>query len=261
MGRIGLLVLVIGLQGPIATPGYARQPAEARPVLHYTLTIDSADLSGYLVSIRIEHAPDRFRLAMATHHEYDDRFWRFVTGFRVERPASLHPVTPANCVREDSAVWAITAPGGEVIITYYIKLPPPAPVRFSHRPFLVSYGGLVGDLHSFMYLVEDPHAPCRLTLRLYCPVRAPAAAATEIFLILQLLKPISMRVEKGLIYTIIFVMFLLGVYEIKSGNVRDFAYYKNTTETVYVTFPGDWLMIVAIGLFLVISHTFSKIKN
>ena len=70
-----------------------------------------------------------------------------------------------------------------------------------------------------------------------------------------------MQLQKSLIYSIIFVIFLLGVYEIKSGNVRDFAYYKNTTEPVYCTVPGDWLVIGAIGLFVIISHTFSKIKN
>jgi hypothetical protein len=70
-----------------------------------------------------------------------------------------------------------------------------------------------------------------------------------------------MQLQKVLIYTIILLIFLLGVYEIKSGNVRDFAIYRNTTEPIYVVVPGDWLIIGAIGLFLIISHTFSKIKN
>lgn len=70
-----------------------------------------------------------------------------------------------------------------------------------------------------------------------------------------------MRLQKSLIYLIIFVIFLLGVYEIRSGNVGDFAYYKNSTEPIYVTIPGDWLIIGAIGLFLVISYTFYKIRS
>jgi hypothetical protein len=70
-----------------------------------------------------------------------------------------------------------------------------------------------------------------------------------------------MQLQKALIYSIIFAIFLLGVYEIKSGNVRDFALYKNTTDHIYITVPGDWLIVGAIGLFLIISHTFSKIKN
>jgi len=70
-----------------------------------------------------------------------------------------------------------------------------------------------------------------------------------------------MQLQKALIYSIIFVIFLLGVYEIKSDNVRDFALYKNTSEPIYIVIPGDWLVIGAIGLFLIISHTFNKIKN
>ena len=79
--------------------------------------------------------------------------------------------------------------------------------------------------------------------------------------ILHLLKSIFMQLQKALIYTIIFIIFLLGVYEIKSGNVRDFALYKSSTEPIYIVVPGDWLIIGAIGLFLIISHTFSKIKS
>jgi len=70
-----------------------------------------------------------------------------------------------------------------------------------------------------------------------------------------------MRLQKALIYLIISTFFLLGVYEIKSGNVRDFAYYKNATDPVSVTVPGNWLVICAVGLFIVISYTFHKIKN
>lgn len=70
-----------------------------------------------------------------------------------------------------------------------------------------------------------------------------------------------MQLQKALIYSIIFTIFLLGVYEIKSGNVRDFAYYKNTTTAVYCTIPGNWLIFGAIGLFVIISHTFHKLKN
>jgi predicted metalloprotease with PDZ domain len=156
----------------LATSPAIGQTPTTSPALHYTLRIDSSDLSGYTVSIRIHHAPNHFRLAMATHHEYDDRFWRYVAGFRTQAPATFS--------REDSAVWTITTRGGrvtapgdnittrgdEVLITYRIQLPPPAPFHFSHRPFLNRTGGLVGDMHSFMYLVEDPGAPCQLTLEL-----------------------------------------------------------------------------------------------
>jgi hypothetical protein len=89
----------------------------------------------------------------------------------------------------------------------------------------------------------------------------PRARGSKKIPILHLLKSIFMQLQKALIYSIIFVIFLLGVYEIKSDNVRDFALYKNTSEPIYIVIPGDWLVIGAIGLFLIISHTFNKIKN
>lgn len=169
MGRPGILLLTFVLQLSAALPAFAQPPASSSPVLHYTLRIDSSDLSGYTVSIRVYHAPHHFRLAMATHHEYDDRFRRFVTSFNVQAPASFS--------REDSAVWTITTPAEEALVTYRIQLPPPAPLHFSHRPFLTRNGGLVGDLHSFMYLVENPHAVCRISLQL--PVGWQAATGLD----------------------------------------------------------------------------------
>jgi predicted metalloprotease with PDZ domain len=154
MARAGVLPLTI----LFLLTGSSIVIAQPTPILHYTLTVDSSDLSGYDVAIHIEHAPPRFHLAMATHHEYDDRYWRFVSGFHTESPATFS--------REDSAVWAITTTADEVTVNYRISLPPPAPLHFSHRPFLKPYGGLVGDLHSFMYLADNPDAPCYLTLRL-----------------------------------------------------------------------------------------------
>ncbi|HEV9035204.1 MAG TPA: PDZ domain-containing protein [Puia sp.] len=151
-GTAQLLTILLLLTGRPATI------AQTSTSLHYTLTVDSSDLSGYNVDIRIEHPPRRFRLAMATHNEYDDRFWRYVTGFHVTRPAFA--------VHTDSAVWAVITTGDEVTVSYRISLPPPAPLHFSHRPFLTSYGGLVGDLHSFMYIVDYLDIPCALTLRL-----------------------------------------------------------------------------------------------
>ncbi|HXB32151.1 MAG TPA: hypothetical protein VNV35_01965, partial [Puia sp.] len=158
MGRLGFLWLTIALQGSFASQVFAQSPTTTSPSLHYTLRIDTADLSGYTVSIRVDHPPHRFHLAMATHHEYDDRFWKYIRSFQVD--------SPAGYIREDSAVWTIITSGDEALVTYRIQLPPPASLHFSHRPFLTPTGGLVGDLHSFMYLVEDIHAPCTLALLL-----------------------------------------------------------------------------------------------
>jgi hypothetical protein len=88
--------------------------------------------------------------------------------------------------------------------------------------------------------------------------RCPLSKKT---LILHPLKANIMQLQKALIYFIIFVIFLLGIYEIKSGNIHDFTVYKNSTDPVYMTIPGNWLVFGALGLFMVISHTFSKIKN
>jgi hypothetical protein len=94
-----------------------------------------------------------------------------------------------------------------------------------------------------------------------CPIRFIPFGAIKKNPILQLLKADIMQLQKALIYAIIFIIFLLGVYEMKSGNVRDFAFYKNSTEPIYIVVPGDWLIFGAIGLFIIISHTFNKIKN
>jgi hypothetical protein len=60
---------------------------------------------------------------------------------------------------------------------------------------------------------------------------------------------------------IILIIFLLGVYEIKSGNVGDFPLYKDNAQPTYMTVPGELLFYGAIVLFIVISYTFSKMKN
>ena len=71
MSRLGFLLLTIALQGISRVARFC--PAvdnNSSPPLAYTLSIDTTDLSGYTVSIRIDRAPRRFRLAMATHHRY-----------------------------------------------------------------------------------------------------------------------------------------------------------------------------------------------
>lgn len=135
------VALLIALVSP------ARPYPAVKPVIQYTLRVDSADLSGWAVEIRLRNMPDTFRLAMAAHPEYDDRYWRYVTGFRVE-PGR------ATASRVDSAVWQVIAPRGEVLVRYRIALPPPAPLpRAAWRPFLTPTGGLVGGPHAFMYVL------------------------------------------------------------------------------------------------------------
>jgi predicted metalloprotease with PDZ domain len=118
-----------------------------KPVINYYLRVDSADLSGWTVEIRLRTVNDTFRLAMAAHPEYDDRYFRYVTGFTVE-PRS------AGVSKVDSAVWQVITPKGDVRVRYRIALPPAQPLpRASWRPFLTPTGGLVGGPHAFMYLL------------------------------------------------------------------------------------------------------------
>jgi predicted metalloprotease with PDZ domain len=133
----------------------------AQPTIQYILRVDSADLSGWNVEIRLRNAPDTFRLAMAAHPEYDDRYWRYVTAFRVE-PSG------ATVTRVDSAVWQIVAPpgGGVVVVRYRIALPRAELPRGAWRPFLSPTGGLVGGPHAFMYMIGAERLPVTVTLDL-----------------------------------------------------------------------------------------------
>ena len=134
--------------------------ARSDPVINYVLRLDSADLTKFDVAIHVRNAPDTFRLAMAAHPEYDDRFWRFVEGLRAEGPGG-----PAAVVREDSALWRVVAPGGEAVVRYHIRLPAPeGAVRASWRPFMSATGALTGGPHTFMYVVSAPLAPIHVTI-------------------------------------------------------------------------------------------------
>lgn len=131
-----------------------------KPAVQYTLRVDSADLSGWSVEIRLRTVSDTFRLAMPAHPEYDDRYWRYVRDFAVE-PSS------ATFTKVDSAVWQVVAPRGPVTVRYRIVLPPapPAP-RGAWRPFLTPSGGLVGGPHAFMYLLGAERLPVAVVLEL-----------------------------------------------------------------------------------------------
>lgn len=132
------------------------------PVIHYVLRVDSADLTGFDVEMRLRNIPDTLRVAMAAHPEYDDRYWRFVEGVRVDTPRGQGTIA-----RVDSAVWRITSSGGEAILRYRIRLPPAEPgLRGSWRPFMSTSGALTGGPHALMYVVSAPLAPAHLTLEI-----------------------------------------------------------------------------------------------
>ena len=150
-------------QHPLRDPADAVEIrfARSQPVVEYTLRVDPRDLAGFEVELRLRNVPDTFRLAMVAHPEYDDRYWRFVEGLRVETPGRATAVA-----REDSALWRVVAPGGEAVVRYRIHLPPAESPRAAWRPFLTPTGGLVGGPHSFLYVVGATLAPSHVTLEL-----------------------------------------------------------------------------------------------
>jgi predicted metalloprotease with PDZ domain len=131
-----------------------------QPVINYILTVDTTNLSFYTVEMRLQNVPATFKVAMVTHPEYDDRFWRFVEDMRVITKAGN-----GNILREDSAVWKVQIEGSEALIQYKIHLPKPQEgQRPSWTPFLSSSGGLLGGPHSFMYVVGATLAPSYVTI-------------------------------------------------------------------------------------------------
>jgi predicted metalloprotease with PDZ domain len=142
------------------TEAFAARFARSHPVVTYTLTVDTADLTGWSVEMRLRNLPDTFRLAMAAHPEYDDRYYRYVTQLSVRIPSGVSSIS-----RVDSAVWRVVAPGGASVVRYRIQLPEPAPLpRAAWRPFLTPTGGLTGGPHAFMYVLGGELAPVHVTL-------------------------------------------------------------------------------------------------
>jgi predicted metalloprotease with PDZ domain len=153
---VGIALAVASMAA--ARPGALRSPT----TVTYTLRVDTADLTGFAVEMRIARPPATLRLAMAAHPEYDDHFWRYVEGFRAEAGRAALVVT-----REDSAVWRLVSTGDTVTVRYRIHLPvQTAALRGAWRPFLTKTGGLVGGPHSFMYIVGVESAPSRVVLDL-----------------------------------------------------------------------------------------------
>src|SRR5919202_2329420 len=152
-------------QNPVSRPVDAVEVrfARAQPVVSYALRVDTTDLSGFDVEMHVRNAPDTFRVAMAAHPEYDDRYWRYVDGPRVVDARGR----AGAVVREDSALWRVMMPGGEGVVRYRLRLPAAeAPTRAAWRPFLAPNGGLVGGPHAFMYIVGATLIPAHVALPL-----------------------------------------------------------------------------------------------
>lgn len=128
--------------------------------ISYRIHVDVADLSGFDIEMRVRGAGNTVRIAMASHPEYDDRYCRYVENFSAESRGVQLKVT-----REENALWRVDSAGRDLTIKYRIHLPPQTtPTRAAWKPFLSPTGGLIGDLHSFMYIVGATSAPARVTL-------------------------------------------------------------------------------------------------
>lgn len=139
-------------------PGPATRASNS--VVSYVIRVDRADLSGFDVQMLIPRARGRTRLAMASHPIYDDRYWRYVKDLSAESRGAKLSVT-----YEEDALWQVQAPGGELIVKYRVHLPAEtSAIRSAYKPFLSETGGLVGDLHSLMYVVGATSDRARVTL-------------------------------------------------------------------------------------------------
>ena len=135
---------------------------QSNPSIAYRISVNTADLSGFNVEMRIRGAGQVVRIAMAAHPEYDDRYWRYVENLTAESRGVTLQVT-----KEESALWSVRAPAGDLTVKYRIHLPAQTtPNRSAWRPFLSPTGGLIGAVHSLMYLVGAESAPAQVTLDL-----------------------------------------------------------------------------------------------
>src|SRR5579871_268756 len=144
-------------QNPISNlaDGIQSRFSNQQPVINYTLTVDTSDLSVIKVQIKLANISDTFRLAMYSHPLGDDKYWRYIENLQLN-PEERN----ASSLREDSALWKFITWGHKATVTYKIHLPKPRNQRPASRPFLTSSGGMVGDFHNFMYVVGQTLSPC-----------------------------------------------------------------------------------------------------
>lgn len=134
----------------------------APTAVDYTLRVDSAGASAISVVMRVHNAPADFRVAMATHTEYDDQYWRYL-----EAISGTSARGDLSITREDSALWRVSDPGGDVVLNYRVQFPEATPLQqASWQAHLRPNGGLVGGPHSFLYVVGAEDAPVSARVQL-----------------------------------------------------------------------------------------------
>jgi predicted metalloprotease with PDZ domain len=146
---------------PNLAEGIQSRFSDKQPVIDYTLTVDSADLSVLTMQIKLKNISDTFHLAMYAHPLADDKYWRYVENITVNADEGN-----AASFREDSALWKFVTHNHNATVTYKIHLPPSRNQRSASKPFLTQSGGLIGDYHNFLYVAGQTLAPCHIHFQL-----------------------------------------------------------------------------------------------
>lgn len=131
--------------------------AAQQPVLSHTLSVNADDTSSVQISMRLRNLPATFHVAMVKHFLVDDGYWRYVEDLQI---------APGKITREQDGLWRVSSAGSDTTVRYKIRLGEKGAARVVRKPFLTPTGGLLGDLHMFMYVVEAPQAPARVLLQL-----------------------------------------------------------------------------------------------
>lgn len=139
---------------------------KAKPVLYYDLAIDPVDPSLIQVTISLEGGMSRsVRLGMARHPEYDDRFWRYLTGWHVD---GFDKRAILAIDREN--VWRVISHAGYAHVGYTIRLPhEDSTARPAWHTSLRADGGSINSVDTFLYLVDHPNAEILVRLHLPTP--------------------------------------------------------------------------------------------
>lgn len=157
-----MIPVQLSLIAALASTLHASDATKHEPRIYYSIAIDSTDLSGFDVTMRIEGAPRSIRLAMAIHPEYNDRFWRYMRGLRA---TSMGKPVPLAFAMETENVWRVQTRNGYAFVHYRIELPRENP---SHRPVwhtaLRADGASINPIDTFLYLPDFPHAQIDITL-------------------------------------------------------------------------------------------------
>ena len=128
-----------------------------QPVLDYTLAVNPENLATVQITMRLRNLPANFHLAMVRHFLNDDRSWCNITDLQIE---------PGTIAREQDGLWGVSGAGSDATVRYKVRLAGEENSRVVRKPFLAPTGGLFGDMHMFLYVVEAVQAPAHVLLKL-----------------------------------------------------------------------------------------------